>query len=49
MTQPEYEQKKRECWEEFLSLGGAGDEVYKNHAFAYADKLIKKSKEVEEQ
>lgn len=38
MTQNEYDQQKAECWEEFLSLGGAEEEVYKKHTFDYAFK-----------
>lgn len=26
MTQPEYEQQKRECWEEYIELGGLEDD-----------------------
>lgn len=38
MTQQEYGKAKAECWKEFLSLGGAEEEVYKKHTFDYAFK-----------
>ncbi len=36
MTQTEYEQKKRECWETFLRLGGGEEEIGKKSAFDFA-------------
>lgn len=36
MTQQEYAQKKRECWETFLRLGGGEEEIGKKSAFDFA-------------
>lgn len=49
MTQPEYEQKKRECWEKYIKLGGNnnGNSAPFNMVFRYAYSLGKQAKAAE--
>lgn len=51
MTQPEYEQKKRECWEEFIGNDGFPTETMRqcfNYAFDRAYTLGKQEKDAED-